>query len=262
VECPTSVSAASNCMEDTSWLSNAGWTTQLTSTFRHATVAYSRENATILSHDYTSDAVPAPVSAQELLTAYQVVFSSFPSIAALTTLITDSQVTALFSLYIQPAIIWSNLRGTLSSSTDPALLARAQDTIQCILAIMLYFSQPAVFARALSLNTNLTSEMQIFKEHLPLPDIESYEARMRYQLVMNKTWLILYLAICVVALILCIAGLILSFLGNGIPQTTSYQGWDEQTRCIVLHEDQDTLPKADTKQLITFSERTRTVFVG
>lgn len=122
-------------------------------------------NGSILSHEYTTDATPAPISSQEMLAAFRCAFSSFPSRASLTTFTSDLQARTIFPLHIQPAIVWANLKGVNALlSTDPALSARAQDTLQCVLAIMLYYSQPALFARALSAKTNLSSEAQALKD--------------------------------------------------------------------------------------------------
>lgn len=257
VECPTAVSSEAGCLKDDSWLRNPGWTTQLTSSFRRATVAYAKTNGSILSHEYTTEATPAPISSQEMLSAFRRAFSSFPSLASLTSLISDPQATALFPLYIQPAIVWASLKGVNALSSDPALSARAHDTIDCLLAIMLYYSQPAIFARAFSAKTNLSAEEQAFKERLPRPDTEVCEARMQFELIVDKTRLVIYATLCGTALVACLIVLMVVAVGYGVPERTAFPGWDERVMCRVSGEEEDEVLGADTAGVVVLAERLR-----
>jgi uncharacterized integral membrane protein len=263
VQCPLNVSSARACLDDTDWQKNPGWTTQLTNSFRRATVAYDATNGTILSYQYTKDASPAPISADEIREGFQVIFPIFPDISSLTSLVTKPESTSLFPLYAMPAIIWSDLNGVAAlSSTNPALLSRAQDTLQCLLAMMLYFSQPTVFALKLIGNDSLTPELLAFRDTLPTADTEVREARMQFQLVVDRPRLVVYASLCATALLACVAGLALGTFGFGVPETTAFPGWDEQVRCRIARLEEVESQKADTGAVIRLAERLRVYMVA
>jgi hypothetical protein len=258
VECPLNVSSSLSCLDDTDWQRNPGWTTQLTNSFRRATVAYATTNGTILSYEYTSAAAPAPISADEIREGFQVIFPVFPNMTSLTSLVTDPTSSTLFPLYAMPTIIWSNLNGvTTLSASNPALVSRAQDTLQCLLAMMLYFSQPTIFARQLSANHSLGPELQAFLDGLPPADTEVRETRMQWQPVVDRPRLIVYASLCAAALVACVGGLVLSTFGLGIPKTTAFPSWDERVRCRIPGVDEGESQTADTGRVITLAERLR-----
>jgi hypothetical protein len=130
-----------------------------------------------------------------------------------------------------------------------------------MLAIMIYYSQPSIFARALSTDTNLSSEASAFKDQLPRPDTEVRQARMRFQLIIDKTRLIVYASLCGVALAASVAGLVLSVCVSGIPETTAFPGWDERAKCRIPGEDEEGISGADTGKVVALAERLRVSFV-
>jgi hypothetical protein len=122
---------------------------------------------------------------------------------------------------------------------------------------MLYFSQLALFARALSAKTDLSSEAQALKERLPRPDTEVREARMQGQLIINKTRLVIYATMCRAALVACVIVLMFAALGCSVPETTAFPGWDERVMCCVPGEDEDEASGADTGRVVVLAERLR-----
>ncbi|KAF2812580.1 uncharacterized protein BDZ99DRAFT_461241 [Mytilinidion resinicola] len=248
VHCPNDISTLSDCHTNKTWHSRPGWTTSLTTTFRDADVAYSKINGTILSHTFTSPALVAPVSASEMLAGYRSAFSSFPDLAALLNLFADSKATNLFSLYVYPAMIWANLKSVEAlGPQNPAVVTRAQDTLQCLLAIMLFYCQPSLFARALAQyaeNATLGDAfptLKVFAEeliHESPADTEVVEAVTRYQLQVGRATLVAYVVICGTALGACLVALGWAAWVEGtgkvrVPETTPFPAWDERVRCRV-----------------------------
>ncbi len=75
IACPGSIAINQSCMTDTSWYGNQDWTVKLRTSFRNATLAYSRSNATILWHAFTGAAVePVNISAADILRVYDTLF--------------------------------------------------------------------------------------------------------------------------------------------------------------------------------------------
>jgi hypothetical protein len=127
--------------------------------------------------------------------------------------------------------------------------------------MMLYFSQPTIFAHKLSTNDSLTPDQQAFKDSLPQADTEVREARMQFQLIVDRPRLIVYTSLCAAALIACMAGLVLSTFGFGIPETTAFPGWDERVLCTISGMDEGESQSADTGKVIALAERQRVYIV-
>ncbi|KAF2188992.1 hypothetical protein K469DRAFT_684256 [Zopfia rhizophila CBS 207.26] len=295
VHCPTSTSVLSDCYTNTSWHASPGWTTSLTTTFRRGTVAYSRANGTILSHEFTSSPTPAPVSASEMLDGYRSAFSSFPDLSSLLSLLADPDATNMFPLYVYPAMVWANLKSIESlSPRNPAIVTRAQDTIQCLLAIMLYYCQPSLFARTLSIYTNSSelgnatngnsfAQLKSFANDLlslAPPDTQVRQAVTRYRLVVGRGTLAAYVVLCGVALLLCL--IVLGWAkwtersGNmDVPRIGPFPAWDERVKCIVEGKEGRVLEEAkngegkmgggmrlvEGSEVIRLAERMRVVLV-
>lgn len=248
VHCPNDISTLSSCHTNKAWHTGPGWTTSITTTFRAADVAYSKTNGTILSHTFTSPALAAPISAPEMLAGYRSAFSSFPDLAALLNLFADSAATNLFSLYVYPAMIWANLKSVEAlGPQNPAVVTRAQDTLQCLLAIMLFYCQPALFARALAQyaeNATLGEAfpaLRGFARELVRespPDTDVVVAVTRYQLQVGRATLVAYVVICGTALGVCLVALGWAGWVEGtgkvrVPETSHFPAWDERVRCRV-----------------------------
>jgi hypothetical protein len=264
IPCPYNVSTASQCLTDTDWWNNPGWTTQLTATFQRANVAYTPTNGSILWQDFIGSPSPAPVPAHGILAGFASAFQNFSDPLALSSLLLDPSKTSLFALYAYPAVVWANLKGVaVLGPTDPALLVRAQDTLQCLLAILLYYSQPSMFARALSTRTNLTSDQQDLKNSLPVADTEVRKATMRFQLIMDKSRLTTYATLCGTAILLCVVGLVFSFIVGHIPEGTAFPGWDERVKCVVHREDGgDESAGNGTGKFVAIAERSKVLLNG
>jgi hypothetical protein len=252
VYCPGAISAALKCRDDTSWYSNAGWVTSLMTQFQRATVAYSISNGTILSHDFTSGATPAPVSAIEMLEAYRSAFHSPRNLSELLALFSNADVSNLFGLYVYPAMVWANLKGAeMLGQQSPANMARAAGTLHCLLAIMLYYSQPSLFARALSpyaKNSTLgasSPDLRTFANDLQTlapPNTEFALATLKYQIVVGRLTTLVYIGLCGFALLLCVMALgwtCCAPSASKVPVTTAFPAWDERAKCRIKYADDE-----------------------
>ncbi|KAH7128296.1 hypothetical protein B0J11DRAFT_267154 [Dendryphion nanum] len=255
VHCPISISSNLQCMENTTWPSADGWTTSLSTFFQKGTVAYSTTNGTILSHIMTNNPVPAPVSASEMLLGYRYAYSTFDNISAVLAAFSDPVTADMFPLYIYPAMVWANLKSISSlSPQNPAIATRAQDTFQCLLAIMLYYCQSSLFASTLSMyldpsigsfespaGRRNTDKLRLFAQELhneAPPDTKVRYAIQRYRLVVGKDSLIAYIVLCGTALLVCISTL--SWVQwwtrkqkISIPDIGSFPAWDEWSLCEI-----------------------------
>ncbi|KAF2463340.1 uncharacterized protein BDR25DRAFT_384650 [Lindgomyces ingoldianus] len=267
VHCPTSVSSLSNCITNATWPSAPGWTTSLTTSFRNGTVAYSITNGTILSHTFTSNLIPAPVSATEMLAGYRYAFSTFDSLSAVLAAFSGPEASDMFPLYVYPAMVWANLKSIASlSNQNPAIQTRAQDTLQCLLGIMLFYCQPSLFSSTLSIYLNATPSdhesnagrkdvrklkkfaQEMWKEAPPNTKVR--QAVRRYQLVVGKDTLIAYIVLCGASLLVCLVTLGWAEWWARrervvIPSIGPFPAWDEWSMCEIQGEIRDGLDEED-----------------
>lgn len=252
IHCPAAVSLLSACITNTTWPSGPAWTTSLTTSFRNANIAYSIRNGTILSHTYTSDPTPAAVSATEMLAGYRAAYGKFDNYSSIITSFQNIESTSMFTLYVYPAIVGAHLKSTLRlSEQDPAIATRAQDTIQCLLAIMLYYCQPSLFSSTLSAHLNRSNSdlqtgedaerIRAFAEELLArtpPDTKVRQAVRRYQLVVGKDTLLAYIVLCGSALLACLVILAWAECWGRkkkimVPRIGPFPGWDEWAMCEI-----------------------------
>jgi hypothetical protein len=149
---------------------------------------------------------------------------------------------ALFPLYAYPAFVAANLRGVDDlGAQNPAFVTRGADTLHCLLAIMLYYCQPNLFARVVLRNqSSITSHSKKFQEFATYlnatapADTNVTVARIRYQIIVDRDSLIAYEVCCGFSLLLCLA--VLPFacflrLGKKVPKTSSFPFFDTAAQC-------------------------------
>jgi hypothetical protein len=244
VQCPDDIVAAEQCQTNDSWHSNIGWATTLTTSFRRAMVSYSKVNGSITTYDFVSQPlVPAPVNAPDLLQGYRYAFGNFSEMSDLQQLLLPTS-TPLFPLYAYPAFVAANLRSVDNlGAEDPALVTRGADILHCLLAIMLYFCQPNLFARVVLRNQSSAASdseaLQALANYLNTAapaDTNVTLARIRYQIIVARDTLISYAVLCGLPLLLCLAVLLFvsfSRLGKKMPKTSSFPFLDAAARCSV-----------------------------
>jgi hypothetical protein len=253
VYCPDSISTNKHCHSNKTWLSNPGWASILTTTFRKATVAYSGTNGTILAHKFSAASeISAPVNASEMLQGFRAAWGNFTDMTSIVKLVTDPEESKLFTLRVYPAMVWSNLKGIDALRDDPTVATRAADTLQCLLAIMLYFCQPAVFSRILAPyanNATLGDSMPLRREFadyllsISPPDTIVTVADLRYQLVVGSATVIAYIALCGTALVICAIALGWSACttrNRPLPWISSFPSFDQAAKCKIqpTHQNQ------------------------
>jgi hypothetical protein len=202
-------------------------------------------NGSILTYDFASQSlVPAHVDATDLLQGYRDAFGNFSDVSDLEKLLLMPSTTALFPLFAYPAFVAANLRGVNNlGGQNPALISRGADILHCLLAIMLYFCQPNLFARVVLRNQSSTvsdgEAFQAFANFLNTTapaDTNVMLARIRYQIIVDRNTLIAYAVICGFPLLLCLTVLLFasfSRLGEKVPKTSSFPFLDAAARCNV-----------------------------
>jgi hypothetical protein len=181
-----------------------------------------------------------------MLEGYRSAFSSPRDLSELLALFSNADVSNLFGLYVYPAMVWANLKGAeMLGQQSPAIMARAAGTLHCLLAIMLYYCQPSLFARALSPYAKDSTlgasspDLKNFANHLQTlapPNTEFALAALKYQIVVGLVTLVVYIGLCGFALLVCLMALSwVSFAPSAskVPQTTVFPAWDERAKCRI-----------------------------
>jgi hypothetical protein len=190
-----------------------------------------------------------------MLAGYRSAFSTFDSVNAILKAFSDPNTSNMFSLYVYPSMVWANLKSIASlSPQNPAIATRAQDTLQCMLGIMLYYSQPSLFSSTLSIYLNDrppnmetqagSKDVDKLKElaqevrNIAPPDTNVRQAVRRFQLVVGRATLIAYIALCGTALLSCLLGLGWAEWWARrknvfVPIIGSFPAWDEWIKCEI-----------------------------
>jgi hypothetical protein len=174
-----------------------------------------------------------------MLQGYRDAFGDFENLTDLARLFRDPDETNLFPLYAYPAFVAACLKGVDSlGAQNPALVTRAADALQCLLAIMLYYCQPSLFARAVSRSSAADGvELAKFKSDLLAiapADTKVSLAGLRYQIVVGRATLVAYVVLCAISLLLCLIVLMygsFSRLGWRVPPTSPFPFLDSAVRC-------------------------------
>ena len=178
-----------------------------------------------------------------MLQGYRDAFDNFSTLQDLLALSAKADKTKLFPLYAYPAYVWGCLKGVSAlGSHDPAVATRAADVLQCLLAIMLYYCQPTLFARALSVpirNSTMEADegLKTFTSDLLAavpPDTQVMLAGLRYRILVGIATLIAYVVLCGTALVLCLIVLLLgshSRFAGRVPKIDHFPIWDVLIHC-------------------------------
>lgn len=184
------------------------------------------------------------MNARDLLQGYRDAFGDFNGIQDFLKLLANPDGTKLFPLYVYPAFVWACLKGVTSlGSQNPAVVTRAADALQCLFAIMLYYCQPSLYARAvMEPARNGTAATETFKKFaadmvaIAPPDTEVFLSGLRYQIVVGRATLLAYVLLSGVTLILCLGVLVFgscSSIAVKMPDTGPFPTWDSIMNCEV-----------------------------
>lgn len=189
-----------------------------------------------------------------MLTGYRAAYGKFDDYTTILASFMEMKTTSMFTLYVYPAVVAAHLKSTLKlSEQDPAVAPRAQDAIQCLLAIMLYYCQPSLFSSTLSAHSNSSSSnpdlqtreneegLKEFTKELRArvpPDTTVRQAVPRYQLVVGQDTLVAYVVLCGSALISCLVALVWAEWrcqkeNLKVPRIGPFPAWDEWAMCDI-----------------------------
>jgi len=234
--CPPDVSANRSCFTNTSWHQDPGWQISLDVSFVNASVAYSRHNGTILSYEPVSSLRPATVPGKDILTALHSAFGDFSGgLESLIPILTQPDKLMLLPMDAYPLYIWGFLEGSKTlAPNDPEFVSRGHDTLASLLAMIMYFGQPSVYAQAL-MSMKLTqgysitnaSVVQALSAELAVstpPDVPIYMANLHYRIAISQSMLVTYMALSGFTLVVCLY-LVCSVSvprGSRLPHLTPY----------------------------------------
>jgi hypothetical protein len=238
ISCPRSLVNTSRCLQDTSWQTQSnGWSTSLRPSFRNATVAYSRINSTILSTNFKSDAIFAPVTAADVKTAFSSILRTDYTVPN-TTLSTTMLGT---EMHFFGRIFASHMyRLTVMVEKNPEINIRGVNAIQSLLALTLYYCQAGTLAGAVlpfSGSRNLASNSAPFVPEMPITTFRYAETR--YKLQLSRATLIAYILLGGITIFVCFSILITSTfrdLMHGGIDSTFFPALDFWTNCTVVDE--------------------------
>ena len=240
VSCPFADPLSQSCDKDTSWQSSPGWTTSLNSTFRHASLAYSRLNGTILAHSFTDEpATIAPVNSAEILQAWD----NFLGVNAADDVI--GQALSMFGSgsgdFLFPGMVGSFLNSISAIAIEnPAADTRGVNALQSLLAIPLYWCQTG-FIERLAMSSLPSSAFLANADSLNIAEgiergAQIFLVVLGNEIVVSRATLVAYVLLSSLTLILCCVALSIgSFTTRArrIPETTLFPVLDFCTKCIV-----------------------------
>ncbi|KAK0721886.1 hypothetical protein B0T26DRAFT_769792 [Lasiosphaeria miniovina] len=232
VSCPGSIAALQQCQNDTSWYDNVDWTVKMSTYFRHASVAYSRSNGTIIWHSFTNaPAIPLNITPTETLSAYDTLLYDTSNIFAKNA---STPPAAAFSSSTFAAYLWmSEPVFSGQNATNPATINGVFSNLQSLLTIPLYLCQNGIARRLLPLALGAKSVDDKSKDSSRgsgssspgfddlvgllslLPDRTSPAsfAYHRYQVAASTPTLIAYIVLSGVAVLCCAAAQLLGRSG-------------------------------------------------
>jgi hypothetical protein len=239
--CPLSELFGGDCLKNTSWHLDQGWSTGLETTYRRASIAYSRKNGTILSHTFTDRARPAPVNSSQILQAWDNLLGV--GVYDLTTQLVLKGFGIKPGKLLFPSIVNWFLNGVSAVAADnQAAATRGINALQALLAIPLYWGQTGAIERLAmpslpALPTN-GSELDITGGVERNSTV--YLAVVREEVFASWATLVAYMVLTSAALIPCFVAL---WIGSptrkagAVPPTTPFPMLDFLTNCVVRGSD-------------------------
>lgn len=199
-------------------------------------------NGTILSHEFTSAARPAPLAAADILQAWDL----FLGVSNATGTDLSTNALSLLGLgpgkYLFPAMIGSMLNSISDLAPhNPALGTRAVNALQALLAIPIYYCQTGFLEREAvsSLPSNI---LYVNYNDIVLPEgIERnspvFFAATRTEIVVGRATVISYVILGGIVLAVCFLVLCagtFSTRSKHVPNTTAFPVWDFCLHFVVV----------------------------
>jgi hypothetical protein len=216
--CPLEISSTSGCLNSTPWRAQPSWGTDLTTSYRNATVAYGLTNGSILSYSFSEPtANPVPISASDLLQVFDKVMRPMNNSTLLGQEL--SKIGFASSQPVMPFYIYWYFQelGDLSMASESSQ-RRAMTGFQSLLSIPLYHCQAKDFYGVNSLNVVRDIPIsKIIAAYLPSNQADTViaPAELRYSIMVGPRGLIPFAIIGGVSLLLCIAAFSLSCTSPG-----------------------------------------------
>jgi hypothetical protein len=245
VSCPYSDPTTQSCLDDTSWQSLPGWATSLNATFRRASMAYSRQNGTILTHQFIDKpASAASVDSSDILQAWD-------NFLGVSTAANDQSQELMSMLglggggFLFPGLVSWFLNGVSAIALEnPAADTRGVNALQALLAIPLYWCQTGIMERN-SMVSLPSSELLANAGSLNITDGVRSGATIslavqRNEIAVSVATLTAYVSMSVAALLLCFVALSIGMCtskAKSIPKTSSFPALDFCTNCVVTSTD-------------------------
>ncbi|KAK5652399.1 hypothetical protein OQA88_10591 [Cercophora sp. LCS_1] len=204
VKCPDTTAFQSSCLNTTLWHQDPGWVIQMSASFRHASVAYSRINGTILWHSFNESKpeVPAEVDAADILKVYDNLLFDTTKLGRKK----DDDLPLFSSSSFATLLYLSIPEFTVENARNPRIARDWFTTMQTLLAMPLYYCQPGMLRRLVPLRfPGVTLESNLDRMLSPLPERTTTTsfAYQRFETVADHGTLIAYVVLSGVALLFC-----------------------------------------------------------
>lgn len=235
--CPRDLAAKATCLANTSWHLQKGWRTYMTTHARFATVAYNGLNGTILSHQYTNDSlVPINIGSSELLFVFDTILGRVNKTSPFGTALTLLDLSTNTPVF--PLTVWQYFEGLDKRvENDSGTNELAATGLQSLLALAIYHCQGKDFneLRRLLGGDEESEAQNIGQDIIDIfpsvePDTDIVPAIVRYDLNVDHSILIPYIAIAGTTLALCFAIQIVRISTN-LGQSSPFPPLDVLSEC-------------------------------
>jgi hypothetical protein len=231
--CPDQLVNAGRCHHDESWLTSPGWTTSLKASFVNATVVYGRRFGIILSLDPHTTQIPVIISAADLLNVLKIFLETAPSSTQGLSSSILGQPTHMFGRLVAGHMV----RLSKLVSKSPEIRVRAVNSLQSLMAMALYYSQPGMLSQAvLPVSGNTTAAQNKLAFGQTPPNSILAMAETRYHISVGYGTLIAYIVLGGVALTICFLTLFVGTISELLrhdAEPTLYPALDFYTQCKV-----------------------------
>jgi hypothetical protein len=258
--CPPEIASNSSCLNDTSWLTLPGWRTNLTTSYRRATIAYTWTDDSVLSYTFSdATADPAPIDASDLLQAFDKVMMPVDDSSAL------GQALSMIGLGSNKPVMpfyvcwYFQEFGDLAKASESAQ-RRAMTAFQSLLSIPIYHCQVREFQEISSLKFNNIPIGQLISSLLLKAQADTLivPAKMNHSIAVGLSSLIPFIVIGGVTLLLCFITLFLSSCtsaGRRAKDTTAFPTIDHRILHQLQYESGGQVTEKNCQNLQSRSER-------
>jgi hypothetical protein len=208
IPCPVNLIITAQCTTDTTWYSDAGFSTALRPSFLKAMVSYDRQEGRILSHELETEPEPTIIDSGELLNALNIILNAT---APLPDASDRNPILGSPSHFFGRLIAGHMYRIGKGMQTNPLARLKGVNALQSLLAMALFYCQDGVLSQTvLPFAPNVTAtggqyQTGVFGEQVKTAEVAL--AQTRYKIAVGRATLIAYSVISGITLLVCLVAL-------------------------------------------------------